>query len=568
VTVSEHEAESERLIERLLGDPVLRARFRSDPVGTARDAGFEGVADEMAAGAGKALETLEVRESRSSLAGVMMAAAVEGVGAHESALGGGGGGADEIPGGGRAAGVSELLHDRNVSIDPDGIADLRAGRIDSRVVAVLSTIARDHKISVSSMMSDHPRLTTGGSVSNHSVGRAVDISVIDGQPVGPGNRVAREIAMELSRLPKSIRPTEIGSPWALPGAAYFTDGDHQNHLHIGFDDPAPGGAQPVPVELPDDGGEDADDTDDVSDGVGAADPGDLDSDDSDSDDSDSDDEDSDDDDEDDDNDSISDDPSDEEEGENSISDDPSDEEEGESSISDDPSDEEDEDDEDEGDDEDSDDEDSDSDDEDSDSDDEDSDSDDSDSDSDDSDSDSDDSDSGGDAPPANFDLGDVPGDYPGDNAPRQELAGWMGRAAQERGLPPELPVMASLVESNLTNIQGGDADSVGFFQMRVGIWNQGEYAGYPSRPQLQLKWFLDHAAEVKKQRVARGQSVTDPNSFGEWIADVERPAEQYRGRYQLRLGEARELLRGALKRPDTDAGEFPAIDPRALRRGG
>ena len=51
--------------------------------------------------------------------------------------------------------------------------------------------------------------------------------------------------MALSRLDPSIRPTEIGSPWALAGAAYFTDGAHQNHLHIGFDDPIePGWAAP------------------------------------------------------------------------------------------------------------------------------------------------------------------------------------------------------------------------------------------------------------------------------------------------------------------------------------
>jgi hypothetical protein len=35
----------------------------------------------------------------------------------------------------------------------------------------------------------------------------------------------------------------------------------------------------------------------------------------------------------------------------------------------------------------------------------------------------------------------------------------------------------------------------------------------------------------------------DPSKWGDWIADVERPAEQYRGRYQLRLDEARSLLR-------------------------
>ena len=32
--------------------------------------------------------------------------------------------------------------------------------------------------------------------------------------------------------------------------------------------------------------------------------------------------------------------------------------------------------------------------------------------------------------------------------------------------------------------------------------------------------------------------MTDPNQFGEWIADVERPAARYRGRYQTKLDEA------------------------------
>jgi cell wall-associated NlpC family hydrolase len=78
--------------------------------------------------------------------------------------------------------------------------------------------------------------------------------------------------------------------------------------------------------------------------------------------------------------------------------------------------------------------------------------------------------------------------------------------------------------------------------MRHGIWNQGEYAGYPQRPHLQLKWFLDHAVQVKSERIAAGKAVDDPRSFGEWIADVERPAAEYRGRYQLRLDDARSLL--------------------------
>ncbi|HXD65883.1 MAG TPA: C40 family peptidase [Solirubrobacteraceae bacterium] len=132
--------------------------------------------------------------------------------------------------------------------------------------------------------------------------------------------------------------------------------------------------------------------------------------------------------------------------------------------------------------------------------------------------------------------------YPGDQATPQQLAAWMGARAEKAGLPPELPVMAALTESGLRNLSYGDRDSVGFFQMRVGIWDQGAYAGYPSNPELQLQWFIDHAAAVKGQYP---ELANNPNSWGEWVADVEQPAEQYRYRYQLQLSTAQALLRGA-----------------------
>ena len=146
----------------------------------------------------------------------------------------------------------------------------------------------------------------------------------------------------------------------------------------------------------------------------------------------------------------------------------------------------------------------------------------------------------------------------------------MAAQARARGLPAELPVMAALVESGLSNLDYGDADSVGFFQMRTSIWNSGAYAGYPDRPELQLDWFLDQAEAVMKQRVARGLPIDDPQHYGEWIADVERPAEQYRGRYQLRLAEAR----GLLERVAAGVQKLRVITPeqaaraRARHRGG
>jgi cell wall-associated NlpC family hydrolase len=102
--------------------------------------------------------------------------------------------------------------------------------------------------------------------------------------------------------------------------------------------------------------------------------------------------------------------------------------------------------------------------------------------------------------------------------------------------------MAALTESGMRNLDHGDRDSLGFFQMRESVWNGGPYAGYATDPKRQLDWFLDQAQAVGKQRQARGLSTTDPRQYGEWIADVERPAEQYRGRYQGHLAEARSLL--------------------------
>ena len=140
---------------------------------------------------------------------------------------------------------------------------------------------------------------------------------------------------------------------------------------------------------------------------------------------------------------------------------------------------------------------------------------------------------------------DISADYPGNDATKDELAKWLAKQADKHGLPPELPVMASLVESGVKNINYGDADSVGFFQMRVGIWNQGDYQGFPENPELQAKWFIDQALAVKKKAIASGDADfgKDPSKWGDWIADIERPAEQYRGRYQLRLREARGLLK-------------------------
>ena len=84
------------------------------------------------------------------------------------------------------------------------------------------------------MCSDHSKLTSGGSISNHFHGRGVDIAAVDGEIVNPGSIAARELATEMQEINTEYRPDEIGTPWAISGPGYFTDGGHQDHLHVGF----------------------------------------------------------------------------------------------------------------------------------------------------------------------------------------------------------------------------------------------------------------------------------------------------------------------------------------------
>jgi hypothetical protein len=122
-------------------------------------------------------------------------------------------------------------------------------------------------------------------------------------------------------------------------------------------------------------------------------------------------------------------------------------------------------------------------------------------------------------------------------------------------------VMAAIAESGLRNLRG-DSYS-GFFGMRESL-NSGDYRGFPRNPHLQLRWFLDTAGLVRQRRVAEGgpDPAQDPTAYGTWIADVERPAREYRSRYQLHLDEARTLIAGKCAAPRSDDTTPPRLELR------
>jgi hypothetical protein len=114
--------------------------------------------------------------------------------------------------------------------------DVASGQVDQRVLALLLAVSFDHQIEVTVLRSGHSKYVKGTKrLSNHVVGRAVDIGIVDGRLVRQSNKAARSIVDQLLALPNPIRPTEIGSPWNTDAPETFTDSGHDDHLHIGFD---------------------------------------------------------------------------------------------------------------------------------------------------------------------------------------------------------------------------------------------------------------------------------------------------------------------------------------------
>ncbi|HXH89598.1 MAG TPA: hypothetical protein VNI55_13450 [Gaiellaceae bacterium] len=133
--------------------------------------------------------------------------------------------------------VEQLLADGRVSIYEAGRADLAAGRIDVRIVVLLSYLAERHgSLTVSSLFSGHRKYARPGVVSAHVYGQAVDLAAIEGasiagnqQPGGPTEAAVRSILL----LPAELQPQQVISLLGLGGPS-FPLANHGDHIHVGF----------------------------------------------------------------------------------------------------------------------------------------------------------------------------------------------------------------------------------------------------------------------------------------------------------------------------------------------
>ena len=139
----------------------------------------------------------------------------------------------------KAALARHVLSNPRIEIYSCGRRDIEAGIVDRRVLAMLEFLAGSGlKPTVTSLRCGHSFYTSGGNVSAHSVGGAVDIAKINGIPIighqGEGSITDMTIR-RLLKLQGTVKPDQIISLMKYDGTDNtLAMGDHADHIHVGF----------------------------------------------------------------------------------------------------------------------------------------------------------------------------------------------------------------------------------------------------------------------------------------------------------------------------------------------
>jgi hypothetical protein len=133
--------------------------------------------------------------------------------------------------------AQRILDDPDISIYPGGRDDIASGKVDVRVLALISYLHESFgQVTVSCLISGHRLYARPGVISAHIYGRAVDISAVGGtsilghqEPGGLTEQAVRDILL----LPNEVMPRQVISLLGLGGPS-FPLADHYNHIHIGY----------------------------------------------------------------------------------------------------------------------------------------------------------------------------------------------------------------------------------------------------------------------------------------------------------------------------------------------
>ena len=139
-----------------------------------------------------------------------------------------------------AVAVAGVLDNPRIQLTGVQRVDLASGLIDPRPAVLLASIGRTHSLVVTALRSDHSYLTTSGFVSNHALGRAVDIGAVDGELcTGTRGGACGRLAVQLAAISGPLRSTELiycFDPDGSSSSDAFARADHCDHIHAGYDD--------------------------------------------------------------------------------------------------------------------------------------------------------------------------------------------------------------------------------------------------------------------------------------------------------------------------------------------
>ena len=130
-----------------------------------------------------------------------------------------------------------ILNDSRITIYPGGRADIQAGRVNIRVLALIAYLAEAHgQVTVSCLISGHRLYARPGVVSAHIYGLAADISVLGNTSIfgnsQPGS-VTEHGVRNILLLPAELQPRQVISLLGLGGPS-FPLANHDDHIHVGY----------------------------------------------------------------------------------------------------------------------------------------------------------------------------------------------------------------------------------------------------------------------------------------------------------------------------------------------
>jgi len=130
-----------------------------------------------------------------------------------------------------------VLADPRLSIYQCGRDDIRTGQIDQRILAAMEyLVGNGFRLTITSLECGHSVYTSGGNVSEHSTGDAMDIAAVNGIPIlgNQGRGTITEAVVEtLLRLQGTMRPHQLISLMDFGGPS-FAMADHADHIHVGY----------------------------------------------------------------------------------------------------------------------------------------------------------------------------------------------------------------------------------------------------------------------------------------------------------------------------------------------